>query len=119
MAKRNQDRVVYSSASGRVCPDCGRPSASCRCQKRAGAPLGDGVVRVRSEVKGRRGKTVTTITGVPLAEDDLRALAGELKRQCGTGGSAKAGVIEIQGDHCDALIETLRERGFVVKKAGG
>jgi translation initiation factor 1 len=76
-------------------------------------------VRVRREVKGRRGKTVTTISGVPLAEDALRELAAELKRSCGTGGSAKGGVIEIQGDHADVLIESLQERGFTVKRAGG
>jgi translation initiation factor 1 len=76
-------------------------------------------VRIRREVKGRRGKTVTTISGVPLAEDELRELAGELKRSCGTGGSAKDGVIEIQGDHRDALAKSLRERGYTVKFAGG
>jgi translation initiation factor 1 len=76
-------------------------------------------VRVRREVKGRRGKTVTTISGVPLPEDGLRELAGELKRQLGTGGAAKNGVIEIQGDHRDTLIEALRAKGYQVKAAGG
>jgi len=76
-------------------------------------------VRVRREVKGRRGKTVTTISGVPLPADALRALAAELKRRCGTGGSAKDGVIEIQGDHRDALVEELEARGYTVKLAGG
>jgi translation initiation factor 1 len=74
---------------------------------------------VRREVKGRRGKTVTTISGIPLPEEELRALAGDLKRSCGTGGSAKNGVIEIQGDHRDALVEVLREKGYSVKLAGG
>lgn len=82
-------------------------------------PRGDGIVRVRREVKGRRGKTVTTISGVALGHDELRELASELKRRVGTGGSAKDGVIEIQGDHCDALIEELRARGHTVKRAGG
>jgi len=77
------------------------------------------VVRVRRETKGRKGKTVTTISGVPLAESELRELAGDLKRRCGTGGSAKDGVIEIQGDHRDALIADLEERGYTVKRAGG
>jgi len=74
---------------------------------------------VRREVKGRRGKTVTTIEGVPLPDDDLRTLGGELKRRCGTGGSVKEGVIEIQGDHRDTLIAELEDRGFTVKRAGG
>ena len=74
---------------------------------------------MRREVKGRRGKSVTTITGVPVASDALRALAGELKRSCGTGGSAKDGVIEIQGDHRDVLVEELERRGYTVKLAGG
>ncbi|HEY5658414.1 MAG TPA: stress response translation initiation inhibitor YciH, partial [Myxococcota bacterium] len=70
-------------------------------------------------VKGRRGKTVTTISGVPLSGDALRELAAELKRRCGTGGATKDGVIEIQGDHRDALIAELEARGYTVKRAGG
>ncbi len=105
-----RDRVVYSSARGRVRAD---PSTSPR------APRGDGIVRVRREVKGRRGKTVTTISGVPLASDALRELAAELKRRCGSGGSAKDGVIEIQGDHRDTLVAELEDRGYTVKLAGG
>jgi len=77
------------------------------------------VVRVRREVQGRHGKTVTTISGVPLPQDGLRELASELKRRCGTGGSAKEGVIEIQGDHREVLVVELAARGFVVKLAGG
>jgi len=83
------------------------------------APRGDGIVRVRREVKGRGGKTVTAIDGVGLAEDALRELAGELKRRCGTGGSVKDGVIEIQGDHRDTLVAELEARGYTVKRAGG
>ena len=105
-----RDRVVYSSARGRVRAD---PSTSPR------APRGDGIVRVRREVKGRRGKTVTTVSGVPLASDALRELAAELKRRCGSGGSAKDGVIEIQGDHRDTLVAELEDRGYTVKLAGG
>jgi translation initiation factor 1 len=77
------------------------------------------VVRVRREVAGRRGKPVTTISGVPLASDALRDLAGELKRRCGTGGTAKDGIIEIQGDHRDVVIAELEARGYTVKRAGG
>ena len=79
----------------------------------------DGVVRVRRETGGRRGKTVTVIYGVPLAATPLTALASDLKRRCGSGGTAKDGVIELQGDHCDTAIEALRELGYTVKRAGG
>ena len=76
-------------------------------------------MRVRRETKGRKGKTVTTVIGLPLAEAALRELAGELKRGCGSGGAAKGGVIEIQGDHADVLVEDLAARGYSVKRAGG
>jgi translation initiation factor 1 len=118
---RDDARTVYSSHGGRICPDCAMPLASCQCRRKktGAAPAGDGVVRVRREVKGRRGKPVTTIQGVPLDAAALRELAGELKRRCGSGGSAKEGVIEIQGDHRDEVIPLLEARGFTVKRAGG
>jgi translation initiation factor 1 len=116
----SRDRTVYSSHQGRVCPHCGRPAKDCACRKNPrSAPRGDGVVRVRREVAGRRGKPVTTVSGVPLASDALRDLAGELKRRCGTGGTAKDGIIEIQGDHRDVVIAELEARGYTVKRAGG
>jgi translation initiation factor 1 len=83
------------------------------------APRGDGIVRVRRETQGRGGKTVTTVSGVGLASDELRALASDLKRCCGTGGSVKDYVIEIQGDHREAIVAELERRGFTVKLAGG
>ena len=119
MKRKPSGGLVYSSAQGRMCPTCGRATRDCVCRKSPRAPRGDGIVRVRREVKGRRGKTVTTISGIPLPEDELRDLAGELKRRCGTGGSAKDGTIEIQGDHRDALVEDLEKRGYTVKRAGG
>ena len=119
MSGRDRDRTVYSTDLGRTCPHCGMAAARCVCRKNPRAPRGDGVVRVRREVKGRRGKTVTTVSGVPLPPDALRTLAAELKRRCGTGGSAKDGVIEIQGDHRDDLVAALEEQGFTVKRAGG
>jgi translation initiation factor 1 len=94
-------------------------AAKCECRSSPRAPRGDGIVRVRREVKGRRGKTVTTVSGVPLPDSELRDLAAELKRRCGTGGSSKDGVIEIQGDHRDTLVKALEERGYTVKRAGG
>ena len=83
------------------------------------APRGDGIVRVRRETQGRGGKTVTTVSGTGLPEAELCALAGELKRRCRSGGSVKDYVIEIQGDHRDAVVQELERRGFSVKRAGG
>jgi translation initiation factor 1 len=77
------------------------------------APLGDGIVRVRRETSGRGGKTVTTIAGLPLASDALAALASELKRACGTGGTVRDYVIEIQGDHRAPIVAALERRGYV------
>ena len=88
MAARRSGDLVYSTRSGRICPHCERAAADCICRDSPRVNRGDGIVRVRREVKGRRGKTVTTISGVPLPEDELRALAGDLKRHLGTGGSA-------------------------------
>ncbi|HWI39996.1 MAG TPA: translation initiation factor Sui1, partial [Verrucomicrobiae bacterium] len=107
-------RPVWSSEQGRLCPECGRGVRECTCRRKDPAKTGDGVVRVRRETKGRGGKTVTVITGVPLAEGALKELAGELKRRCGTGGTLKDGDIEIQGDHRDLLMEELTRRGFRV-----
>ncbi|MBW2425488.1 MAG: stress response translation initiation inhibitor YciH [Deltaproteobacteria bacterium] len=130
MSPRDDDRLVYSSAQGRVCPACGRSESRCRCRGRgarariqareeaSAARASDGIVRVGRSTKGRRGKIVSTVTGVPLEEDALESLAGELKRRCGTGGSVKDGVIEIQGEHRDTLVEELEQRGFKVKRAG-
>ena len=111
--------LVYSSEHGRVCPDCSQPIKQCRCRKQASAPPGDGVVRVARQTKGRKGAGVSLVTGVPLAGADLKKLAKELKQKCGSGGTVKDGVIEIQGDHRDLLVELLQARGFAAKKAGG
>lgn len=116
---RSENPTVYSTESGRICPKCGKPLADCVCKKSAPRPAGDGVVRVSRESKGRKGKTVTLVTGLPLADAALQQLASELKRQCGTGGTVKDGVIEIQGDHRDAIFEILKKHSFNVKKAGG
>jgi translation initiation factor 1 len=112
-------RPVYSTTHGRLCPDCGKPVAQCICRRAPTPPKGDGIVRVGRETKGRAGKGVTIITGVPLAGDQLAALAAALKKRCGTGGTVKDGVIEIQGDHRDVLLAELTQRGYRVKKAGG
>ena len=129
MPRDDYSRTVYSTESGgRICPDCGRPVADCRCKKKSGKPAPspsagnmprDGVVRVALEKKGRGGKTVSVITGLTGSEDSLKELAAELKRRCGTGGTLKDTVIEIQGDHRDTLVELLKSKGHTVKRVGG
>ncbi len=111
--------LVWSSELGRVCPGCGKGVSACVCRKQRAESAGDGIVRVRRETKGRGGKTVTVVAGVPVDDGVLKVLAGELKRRCGSGGTLKDGVIEIQGDHCDLLVVELTKRGFTVKRAGG
>ena len=110
--------LVYSSEGGRMCPGCANPVDSCTCGRGTG-PAGDGVVRVSRETKGRRGKAVTVITGVPLDVFELDDLAKRLKNLCGAGGTVKDGRIEIQGDHRDRVLPELESRGWTVKKAGG
>ncbi len=117
--KNSNSRLVYSDEIGRTCPKCKRAIAKCRCQQQKSAPVGDGVVRIERQTKGRKGKGVTLITGVPLTGDDLKALAKTLKQKCGTGGTVKNGVIEIQGDQRDLLLPLLQDKGWKVKKAGG
>lgn len=117
--RRDDPVMVYSTERGLVCPACRLPVAECRCRKEEPAPAGDGIVRVRRETKGRGGKTVTTVSGVPLEGEALRSLASDLKRRCGTGGTAKDGVIEIQGDHRETIVSELSRRGFTAKRAGG
>lgn len=124
MSRRDPHRTVYSSEHGRLCPHCGAPSGRCRCGKRGAQkadarPQGDGIVRVSRTRRGRKGKTVTLVTGVPVSESELRDLASELKKRCGTGGAVKDAVIEIQGDQRETLVSALQDRGFQVKVSGG
>jgi translation initiation factor 1 len=118
-------RLVYSTGAGRLCPECACPVADCRCKRSKPAlpsavlPKGDGVVRVGRETKGRKGKGVTVISGVPLAGDALEELATRLKKRCGSGGTVHEGVIEIQGDHRDTLLAELGKLGYTVKRSGG
>lgn len=111
-------RLVYSSATGRICPKCQKPHLSCICKKSTVAAT-DGIVRIRRESKGRGGKMVCVITGVPGSEEVVKALGAELKKRCGTGGTVKDGVIEIQGDHRELLMAELSVKGYKVKAAGG
>ncbi len=112
--------LVYSTEFGRACPGCGQPVAQCACKARA-RPVGDGIVRVRRETAGRKGKGVTAVLGLPLDDVALTALAKQLKAACGSGGTVKDGVIEIQGDHLEKVIAWLQARpeGWTVKRAGG
>ncbi len=114
--------LVYSTENGRHCPGCGMAEQECCCHDQAEADRVaklDGVVRIRRETSGRKGKGVTTITGVPLVDKELKDLAKRLKQKCGTGGSVKDGVIEIQGDHRETLKIELEGKGYTVKLAGG
>lgn len=116
------DRLVYSTESGRVttCPTCGLPYKNCRCAQSAPASRkSDGIVRVMRDRKQRGGKTVTLITGVTGSESELAALAQQLKKLCGSGGTIKDGNIEIQGDHCEKVMTKLTALGYKVKRAGG
>lgn len=103
-------RKVYSTTDGDL-----RKARDPREKQR----LASDKVRVRREVGGRKGKTVTTVTGVPLRDAELKALAGRLKKRCGVGGAVKDGVIELQGDHREAVVELLRADGHTVVISGG
>jgi translation initiation factor 1 len=105
------DRMVYSSSDGDL-----RKARDPKLKERLAA---GGRVKVKRETSGRRGKAVTTIYDVPLADDGLKELAGRLKRRCGVGGSVKDGVIELQGDHRNVVMEVLRADGYDVVAAGG
>ncbi len=108
----NRDsRVVYSTADG----DLRKRRDPGGARRRADG----GRVQVRREVAGRRGRPVTTITGVPVDDAGLRELASRLKKRCGVGGSVKDGVIEIQGDHREVALEILRAEGYAPVLAGG
>lgn len=123
----NDNRLVYSTETGRICPECGRPVSACSCKKKNAVTSGkpgagyphDGIIRIQREVKGRKGKTVTMVFGVPLENEGMKKFAKTLKRRCGAGGFVKDGVIVIQGDHRQILLEEIQKSGYTVKIAGG
>jgi len=123
----NNSRLVYSTETGRSCLECGKPVSACCCKKEKAAktdkqPVGyprDGTIRIQREVKGRKGKTVTAVFGVPLENEELQKFAAMLKRRCGAGGSVMDGVIVIQGDHRQTLLDELKKHGYPAKLAGG
>jgi len=119
--KHRGSGLVYSTEGGMLCPRCRRPVADCRCAAEAAAvaPRGDGVARVQRESKGRGGKTVTVVRGLPLDGEALAALGKALRTACGTGGTLRDGQLELQGDHVDAVLAALAARGLRAKRAGG
>lgn len=118
MKNRSSSGLVYSTDSGRMCPACRQPIDACLCGQKA-LPAGDGIVRVSRETQGRAGKGVTLVKGVALDAAALAALGKRLKAVCGSGGTVKDGVIEIQGDHRERVASQLQRDGFTVKRAGG
>ena len=108
---KRDTRIVYSTSDGDL-----RKARDPKLRERRA----DGNrVKVRREVAGRRGKAVTTVSGVPVDDAELKELAGRLKKRCGVGGSVKEGVIEIQGDHRAAVVEMLKAEGYTPVLAGG
>lgn len=118
--QERNSRLVYSDELGPNCHRCGKPLKSCRCQSKTTAVTpADGVARIERQTKGRKGKGVSLISGLPLGNVELKALARELKQRCGCGGTVKSGVIEIQTDQRDLLLDELQKKGYRAKKAGG
>ena len=121
-ARSRNSELVWSTATG------DGPGETPRRRKRgrrggerpaAQAAPADGIVRVSRETKGRKGKEVTVLTGLPVRGQELKTLARELKALCGAGGTVREGTIEIQGDHRDRLVRALEEKGWKVKRSGG
>lgn len=117
--------LVYSTEHGRLCPGCGQPQAQCRCAATARAAqvaaraAPDGVARVSREKAGRGGKTVTVVRGLGLEDGALAALGKRLRAACGTGGTAKDGLLELQGDHVERVIAALAAEGHRARRTGG
>ncbi|MDB5884278.1 MAG: hypothetical protein JWR74_449 [Polaromonas sp.] len=111
--------LVYSTDAGRMCPVCRQAVSACICKQAKSQPTSDGVARVSRSTKGRGGKTVTLVAGLALGEVALAQLGKQLKAACGSGGTVKDGVIEVQGDHCEQVMQALGKQGFTVKRAGG
>jgi len=116
-------RLVYSTEVGQICSECQKPVSICICKKKKPKDIlqtkQDGIIRIRRELKGRKGKTVTVIYGFQFDRSNLKTLAKQLKQQCGTGGSVKDDMIIIQGDHREKLMKLLKDQGHMVKLSGG
>ncbi len=116
MRKGPEGGLVYSTDSGRMCPACRQPVAACSCRATPTQPAGDGIARVRRETSGRGGKAVTVVRGLPLDGPALDALGKRLRTACGSGGTCKDGVLEIQGDHVDRVLALLQADGHRAKR---
>ena len=120
MNKATTGGLVYSTDSGRMCPACRQPLGACSCKAQRAAPrLGDGIVRISCETKGRGGKAVTLVRGLALDAEALATLGKRLRTACGAGGAVKDGVLEIQGDHRSRVADMLTQDGLRIKLAGG
>lgn len=109
-------KLVYSSAAGRICKGCGLPERGCRCGRASADPVpGRPVAKLRMEKAGRGGKTVTVVFGLPNNAAFLKDLATDLKKTCGTGGTATDDGVELQGDLRERVREILIGKGFQVK----
>lgn len=122
-----KSRLVWSSESGRICPECGKPVSSCICNKKKKSegnkparnfPDG-GVIKIMRETRGHKGKTVTVIGNLPFKENELKEFAKKLKARCGSGGTVKDGKIFIQGDQRQVVLEEITRQGYKAKLAGG
>jgi len=113
----SSSKLVYSTDAQQYCPSCGKITSKCKCKD--SVVLGDGNVKVWRETKGRKGKGVTLVAGLPLDKAELKSTGKKLKQKCGTGGTIKDGVIEIQGDHVELLLNELKQMGYSPKKVGG
>lgn len=112
--------LVYSTEGGRMCPACRQALNVCVCAAQAkAAPRGDGSVRVSRENKGRGGKTVTLVRGLALDDAALQAMGKQLRHACGAGGTVKDGVLEVQGDHAQKVLDWLLAQGIAAKRTGG
>ncbi len=125
MKNQGAGRLVYSTEVGRMCPECRQPVAACSCAAQAAATKaaqararGDGIARVQRETQGRGGKTVTVVRGLPLDAEALAALGKQLRAACGTGGTVRDGVLELQGDQADKALAWLAARGFAARRSG-
>ena len=118
MSLKNNARLVYSTGTSGTCPGCGWPQRDCQCSTRrtADAPLPSRIVaKLRMEKKGRGGKTVTLVYGLPENSEFLSELSQDLKRACGTGGTVVEGGVELQGDLRPRVRDVLTQRGYIVK----
>jgi len=110
MKKQNNSGLVYSTEQGRICPDCGKVSGKCRCKKKAVPVKTDGIVRISLDRKGRKGKGVSIITGLPLDNRELKELAKKLKTRCGSGGTVKNGVVRSRAIIATCCLKSLKNR---------